>query len=102
MAVHAPVTKESSNMMVLGLLTLCANSFDSNMPNPKRPRDSNQLAKMIVDLSTGDEQEPEMSVKAQSGQKGGLKGGPARAAKLSPAKRKAIAKKAADARWKNK
>ena len=89
-------------MMVLGLLTLCANSFDSNMPNPKRPRDSNQLAKMIVDLSTGDEQEPEMSVKAQSGQKGGLKGGPARAAKLSPAKRKAIAKKAADARWKNK
>jgi hypothetical protein len=34
------------------------------------------------------------------GRLGGAKGGKARAAKLSPAKRKAIAKKAADARWK--
>lgn len=34
------------------------------------------------------------------GKLGGAKGGKARAAKLSPAKRKAIAKKAAAARWK--
>lgn len=34
------------------------------------------------------------------GRLGGEKGGKARAAKLSPAKRKAIAKKAAAARWK--
>ena len=34
------------------------------------------------------------------GRLGGTKGGKARAAKLSPAKRKAIAKKAAAARWK--
>jgi hypothetical protein len=34
------------------------------------------------------------------GRLGGLKGGKARAEKLSPAKRKAIAKKAAKARWK--
>jgi hypothetical protein len=33
------------------------------------------------------------------GKLGGAKGGAARAAKLSPAKRKAIAKKAAKARW---
>jgi hypothetical protein len=33
------------------------------------------------------------------GKLGGVKGGNARAAKLSPAKRKAIAKKAATARW---
>lgn len=33
------------------------------------------------------------------GKLGGTKGGKARAAKLSPAKRKAIAKKAAIARW---
>lgn len=33
------------------------------------------------------------------GRLGGLKGGKARAAKLSPAKRKAIAKKAAQKRW---
>jgi len=35
------------------------------------------------------------------GRLGGLKGGKARAAKLSPAKRKAIAKKAAAKRWGN-
>jgi hypothetical protein len=35
------------------------------------------------------------------GRLGGLKGGKARAAKLSPKKRKEIAKKAAEARWKN-
>jgi hypothetical protein len=33
------------------------------------------------------------------GRMGGLKGGKARAEKLSPRKRKAIAKKAAEARW---
>ncbi len=36
------------------------------------------------------------------GKLGGAKGGAARAAALSPAKRKAIAKKAAEARWKSK
>ena len=36
------------------------------------------------------------------GKLGGLKGGKARAAKLSPARRKAIAKKAAASRWQNK
>jgi hypothetical protein len=35
------------------------------------------------------------------GKLGGAKGGRARAAKLSPAKRKAIARKAAAARWKS-
>jgi len=35
------------------------------------------------------------------GKLGGAKGGKARAAKLSPAKRKAIAKKAAKTRWAN-
>lgn len=67
---------------------------------PTRPRDTNSLAKFIVDLSTGEETEPEMSPKARAGQMGGLKGGKARAAKLSPEERSAIAKKAAKARWK--
>jgi len=35
------------------------------------------------------------------GKLGGVKGGKARAAKLSPARRKQIAKKAAKARWKD-
>ncbi len=71
------------------------------MANPKRPRDTNQLAKMIVDISTGgiDEERPEVSVKARAGRLGGLKGGKARAAKLTPKERSEIAKKAAQARW---
>jgi hypothetical protein len=38
---------------------------------------------------------------AALGRKGGLKGGKARAAKLSPARRSEIAKKAAEKRWKS-
>ena len=68
---------------------------------PTRPRDVNQLAKMIVDLSTGEIDEKPESVKAQSGRKGGLKGGKARAESLTPKKRSEIAKKAALARWKS-
>jgi hypothetical protein len=68
---------------------------------PKRPRDTNQLAKYIVDLATGgiDEEAPELSAKQKAGQLGGLKGGKARAQKLSASKRKAIAQRAAAARW---
>ena len=66
---------------------------------PKRPRDTNQLAKMIVDISTGDEVEQELSGKAKAGRLGGLKGGKARAETLTPQERSAIAKKAAKARW---
>jgi hypothetical protein len=72
------------------------------MANPKRPRDTNQLAKFIVDLSTGDEAEPELSVKARAGRLGGLKGGNARKDALTPERRSEIAKKAATARWKAK
>ena len=65
---------------------------------PKRPRDANQLAAHIVGVATGeiDDTVPE---KAEGQRKGGLKGGRARAAKLSPEERSAIAKKAAKARW---
>lgn len=69
------------------------------MANPKRPRDANQLAKMIVDLTTGDETEAEPNAKQRAGQLGGLKGGKARAESLTSAERKAIARKAAQARW---
>lgn len=67
---------------------------------PTRPRDTNQLAKMIVDLTTGDATEKPESVKARSGRKGGLKGGQARAEALTPERRKEIAQNAAKARWK--
>jgi len=72
--------------------------------HPKRPRDTNQLAKYIVDLSTGEEKEPDENegkdpAAVALGRKGGLKGGKARAKKLTAEERSAIAKKAAKARW---
>jgi hypothetical protein len=45
--------------------------------------------------------QPKMSPK-YAGRLGGLKGGNARAEKLSPEERRAIAKKAAEARWSKK
>lgn len=69
----------------------------------KRPRDINQLAKFIVDQTTGQgEPEPEDTrdpLAVELGRRGGLVGGKARAAKLSPERRSEIAKKAAAARW---
>lgn len=70
------------------------------MANPKRPRDVNQLAKMIVDLTTGDETEPELNIKQQAGRLGGLKGGKARNDALTPERRSEIAREAAKKRWK--
>jgi len=70
---------------------------------PKRPRDPNQLAKLIVDISTGERANdaPPTQEAEETGwrRKGGRKGGKARAKKLSPTRRAAIAKKAAKARW---
>jgi hypothetical protein len=72
-----------------------------------RPTDPNQLAALIVAQATGTPGQetaaaapPEKNPAAVAlGRLGGLKGGLARAKKLSAAKRKAIAKKAATARW---
>ena len=71
----------------------------------KTPVDLNKLASFIVDQTTNEElPPPEKPTKNPAavalGRLGGLKGGKARAEKLSPNKRKAIAKKAAQARWK--
>lgn len=72
----------------------------------KRPRDTNQLARFIVDQSTvEDVSDPNAGKNASAvalGRLGGLKGGKARAASLSSATRKAIAKKAAKVRWAGK
>ena len=84
---------------------LCDNE---RMIIPKRlPKNSNQRAFEIVRISTGEtktEIEPEPSqvshYLAKIGRNGGLKGGKARARALSARKRSAIARKAANARWK--
>lgn len=76
---------------------------------PKRSstsqKDTQELARSILDAVVPDAEpklaKPEKNPAAVAlGRLGGLKGGKARAAKLTPAKRKAIAEKAAKARWK--
>jgi hypothetical protein len=72
----------------------------------KRPTDANQLAKLIVDLATGEIVE-EVSqhdsgknpAAVALGRLGGKKGGRARANSLTPDQRTAIARRAALARW---
>ena len=70
----------------------------------KRPRDLNQLAALITRAASGDipqESGTEKNPAAVAlGRLGGRKGGKARAAKLTPEQRKAIAEKAARSRWK--
>jgi hypothetical protein len=92
------------------------------MQKKKLPRDANALAARIVAMSIGQEppdlsaitgaqignppivsEEPKKNPAAVAlGRLGGLKGGKARAEKLSARKRKQIATKAASARWKVK
>lgn len=74
------------------------------MPQPKRPRDANQLAKFIVNLATGDAEEksPDEGKNPAAvalGRLGGLKGGKASAASMTPEERKERARKAAAKRW---
>jgi len=78
---------------------------------PKRSRtgkpDVNQMARNLVDAISGElEQEQPESGKNPAavalGRLGGLRGGKARAAKLSAKKRRDIARKAAATRWQNR
>lgn len=74
----------------------------------KRPRDPNQLAKLIVDIATGEAEpfQPATTGKdplaAELGRRGGLKGGRARAQALTPQQRAEIARIAATSRWNRK
>src|SRR5260370_19716425 len=77
---------------------------------PKRSRtgkpDVNQMASNLIDAISGDlpAEQPGSGKNPAAvalGRLGGLKGGAARAAKLSKKRLRAIAKKAASARWKN-
>jgi hypothetical protein len=75
----------------------------------KRPRDLNQLAHRLTQEATGEvEPEPAAEVDADRekdpaavslGRRGGLKGGAARAEKLSAERRSEIARNAAATRW---
>ena len=76
----------------------------------KRPRDVNELAAQIVDEATSETLSPEPlspdpdegknPAAVELGRRGGLKGGKARAAKMTAEERSEAARKAAAARWK--
>ena len=71
----------------------------------KRPRDPNQLAKLIVDIATGEAKDTvsdSKKARKQKGRAGGLKGGRVRAQHLTSEQRQDIARLAARARWKKK
>jgi len=67
------------------------------------PRDTNQLASLVVGMATGEEPaEPETGKNPAAvalGRLGGLKGGKARAEGMTKKARSEAAKKAAKARW---
>jgi hypothetical protein len=70
----------------------------------KRPRDVNELAAQVVGEATGeiepaDPDEGKDPAAVALGRKGGLKGGKARAAKMTAEERSAAARKAAQTRW---
>jgi hypothetical protein len=69
-----------------------------------RPADLNKLAASIVGDAVGEPTLPDLDAgkdpaAVSLGRRGGLKGGKARAAKLTPEERRKIAIKAAAARW---
>jgi hypothetical protein len=65
-------------------------------------KDFNEIAVEIGRIATGEtvpEPTPKLTGRAKAGQLGGLKGGAARAKKLTAQERSEIAKKAAAKRW---
>lgn len=77
------------------------------MTKHRKSHDLNVLAHSVVTQATGEPEEPlsqaDLSKLASLlGRRGGLKGGKARAAALTPEQRSAIAKKAVEVRWKKK
>ena len=72
-----------------------------------RAPDTSQRAKSIVDIATGGDTTPEDEqaknpAAVALGRRGGLKGGKARAAKMTPEEREEAARLAAQARWRKK
>lgn len=74
----------------------------------KRPRDPVELGKLVGDILTGQVEDRASTPAVDDtkdpaavalGRKGGLKGGKARAASMTPEQRTEIARNAAKARW---
>ena len=70
------------------------------MKRTPRPRDPIQLGKLMVDIATGQVPDAVDDTPGARARIGGSKGGPARAATLTPEQRSEIARLGAAARWK--
>jgi hypothetical protein len=82
-------------------MEICHRPYNNRLmaKTPKRPRDPNQLAKLIVDISTGEEENIKPAEKVSAAVALGKRGGTARAKSLTSKERKAIAVRAAKKRW---
>jgi hypothetical protein len=77
---------------------------------PKRPRDPAQLAKLMIDIASGEVEDREATPEERGkdpaavalGRRGGLRGGKARAKNMTSEQRRRSAIKAAKARWAKK
>jgi hypothetical protein len=79
---------------------LCDNGHMPKGPGgEKRPADAIGNAVHVMRIATGEADDNPLDPGKEYARKGGLKGGKACATKLSAARRKAIARKAAAARW---
>ena len=65
----------------------------------KRPADVIGMSVKVMRIATGEEIDELPDPGKEYAKKGGIKGGASRAAKLSPERRKEIAKRAAEKRW---
>jgi hypothetical protein len=72
----------------------------SKKPKPDFTQVAFRVAQQAAHLEPPTEEAEPLSPKAAAGRKGGLKGGKARAEKLTPEERKESARKAAEVRWK--
>lgn len=70
-----------------------------------RPQDRKQVAELVLDVAVGEPLETALTPDGRNaaavslGRRGGLKGGPARAEKMTAEQRKLVATRAANARW---
>jgi hypothetical protein len=71
----------------------------SSKPKYRLRKDPNQIATLIVEAATDEDHIVKNPAAVALGRLGGLRGGKARAKKLSPERRREIARKAAQARW---
>jgi hypothetical protein len=109
--IHLPL---AIRMDTLALESKARNATLPPMPDRSRkprPRDPNQRAKFVIDIATGaieDKADPKPGDASKDpaavslGRRGGLKGGKARAAAMTPERRAEIARKAATKRWDTK